>query len=132
MLKQGQIPKHTDWQLMGAGQYSAQSDFGHPNCLWSGKTFLKYVKSNGKTMSSNHWKSPGLVSIANGGLQDVTQHAAVAEQTALEECFQRLENRIHIFHWKIDTMMEGMENDDVSLWPVEEEDFTNPQPDEDL
>jgi len=55
----------------------------------------------------------------------------VAEWTALEECHQRLENRIHIFHSKLDTMMEGMENDDVSLWPVEEEDFTNPQPDED-
>src|SRR5882724_530044 len=28
-------------------------------------------------------------------------------------------------------MIEGMENNDVSLQPVEEEDFTNPQPDED-
>jgi len=54
----------------------------------------------------------------------------VAEWTAFEECHQRLENRIHIFHSKLDTVMEGMENDDVSLQPVEEKDFTNTQPDE--
>ena len=35
---------------------------------------------------------------------------------------------MHIFHSQLDTVMEGMEN---NLWPVEEEDFTNPQPDED-
>jgi len=41
-------------------------------------------------------------------------------------------NRIHIFHSKLDTMMEGMENDDVSLWPVEEENWPlNPHLDED-
>jgi len=56
----------------------------------------------------------------------------VAERTVLEECHQRLENKIHTFHSKLDTMMEGIENDDLSLQPVEEEDFpTNPQLDED-
>jgi len=47
----------------------------------------------------------------------------VAEQTVLEERRQRLENKIHTFHSKLDTMMEGIENDDLSLRPVEEEDF---------
>jgi len=56
----------------------------------------------------------------------------VAEQTVLEEHRQRLENKIHTFHSKLDTMMEGIENDDLSLQPVEEEDFpTNLHLDED-
>ena len=56
----------------------------------------------------------------------------MAEQTVLEECRQRLENKIHTFHSKLDTMMEGIENDDLSLRPVEEEDFpTNLHLDED-
>ena len=46
-------------------------------------------------------------------------------------CYQKLENRIHTFHSKLDTMMEGIEND-LSLWPVEEEDWPlNPHLDED-
>ena len=56
----------------------------------------------------------------------------MAEQTVLEERRQRLENKIHTFHSKLDTMMEGIENDDLSLRPVEEEDFpTNLHLDED-
>jgi len=56
----------------------------------------------------------------------------MAEQTALEEHHQRLENRIHTFHSKLDTMMEGMENDDLSLRHVEEENWPlNPHLDED-
>ena len=47
----------------------------------------------------------------------------MAKQTALEECRQRLENRIHTFHSKLDTMMEGMEDDDLSLQHVEEENW---------
>jgi len=56
----------------------------------------------------------------------------VAERTALEERCQRLGNRICSFHTKLDTMMEGIENDDLSLRPVEEEDLPlNPHLDED-
>jgi len=39
--------------------------------------------------------------------------------------------QIPIFHSKLTLVMEGMENDDVSLFPVKREDFNNPQPDED-
>src|SRR5882672_4070551 len=40
--------------------------------------------------------------------------------------------RTRYTHSKLDTMMEGIENDDLSLRPVEEEDFpTNPHLDED-
>ena len=56
----------------------------------------------------------------------------MVERTALEERHQRLENKIHTFHSKLDTMMEGIENDDLSLRPVEQEDFpTNPHLDDD-
>ena len=56
----------------------------------------------------------------------------MAEQTALEEHHQRLGNRICSFHTKLETMMEGIENDDLSLRPVEEEDWPlNPHLDED-
>jgi len=47
----------------------------------------------------------------------------MAEQTALEERHQRLGNSICAFHTKLDTMMEGIENVNLSLWPVEEEDW---------
>jgi len=62
----------------------------------------------------------------------LSQHASVAKWTALEEHLQRLENGIHTFNSKLDTMMEGMENDDLSLWNVEEENWPlNPHLDED-
>ena len=45
----------------------------------------------------------------------------MAERTALEECRQRLETSIHNFHSKVDTMMEGLEHEDLSLRPVTED-----------
>ena len=45
----------------------------------------------------------------------------MAERTALEGHRQRLENSICNFHSKVDTMMEGLENDDLSLRPIEED-----------
>jgi hypothetical protein len=40
----------------------------------------------------------------------------------LEERRQRLEFSIRNFHAKLDTMLEGFENEDLTLRPVEEED----------
>lgn len=46
----------------------------------------------------------------------------MAKWTTLEECRQRLEFSICNFHAKLDTMLEGLENEDLTLQPVEEED----------
>jgi len=53
-----------------------------------------------------------------------------AEQTALRNIAKAGGQDTHL-PFKARHCDGGMENDDVSLFPVEEEDFTNPQPDED-
>ena len=46
----------------------------------------------------------------------------MAEQTTLEERHQRIENRIRSFHAKFDSMLEGLEHEDIVLQPPEDED----------
>ena len=45
----------------------------------------------------------------------------MAERTALGEHRQRLETSICNFQSKVDTMMEGLEHEDLSLRPVTED-----------
>jgi len=50
----------------------------------------------------------------------LSQHASVLSRQLWRNVAKGWENRIHTFHSKLDTMMEGIENDDLSLQPVEQ------------
>lgn len=52
----------------------------------------------------------------------LSQDATLSDKTTLEERSQELENRIHLFHSKLDTMMEGLEHQDIGFQSNEVDD----------